>query len=80
MSKNTIKDGLVRGRRAAGDLIPWTVAQQYQDQDFPALAGARIVRIATHPDYHGVNIDISIVNIKGSCLHLENDSVADGIR
>lgn len=44
----------MRGRRAAGDLIPWTIAQQYQDEDFPVLAGARIVRIATHPDYHGV--------------------------
>ncbi|XP_043516756.1 RNA cytidine acetyltransferase [Frieseomelitta varia] len=54
VSKNTINDGLVRGRRAAGDLIPWTIAQQYQDQDFPALAGARIVRIATHPEYQGM--------------------------
>ncbi|KZC10103.1 N-acetyltransferase 10 [Dufourea novaeangliae] len=54
VSKNTINDGLVRGRRAAGDLIPWTMAQQYQDQDFPSLAGARIVRIATHPEYHGM--------------------------
>ncbi|XP_076249507.1 RNA cytidine acetyltransferase l(1)G0020 isoform X2 [Calliopsis andreniformis] len=54
VSKNTISNGLGRGRRAAGDLIPWTIAQQYQDEDFPALAGARIVRIATHPDYHGM--------------------------
>ncbi|XP_015596877.1 RNA cytidine acetyltransferase isoform X1 [Cephus cinctus] len=54
ISKATIVDGLGRGRRAAGDLIPWTMAQQYQDQDFPTLAGARIVRIATHPDYHGM--------------------------
>ncbi|XP_076179144.1 RNA cytidine acetyltransferase l(1)G0020 [Ptiloglossa arizonensis] len=54
VSKNTINNGLVRGHRAAGDLIPWTIAQQYQDQDFPALAGARIIRIATHPDYHGM--------------------------
>ncbi|XP_047369805.1 RNA cytidine acetyltransferase isoform X2 [Vespa velutina] len=54
VSKATITDGLGRGRRAAGDLIPWTIAQQYQDQDFPTLAGARIVRIATHPDYQGM--------------------------
>ncbi|KAG6797006.1 RNA cytidine acetyltransferase [Apis mellifera caucasica] len=54
INKNTINDGLVRGRRAAGDLIPWTIAQQYQDQDFPALAGARIVRIATHPEYQSM--------------------------
>ena len=33
-----------------GDLIPWTVGQQMQDTDFPALSGARIVRIAVHPD------------------------------
>ncbi|KMR04795.1 n-acetyltransferase 10 [Lasius niger] len=54
ISKTSIKEGLTRGRRAAGDLIPWTIAQQYQDDDFPVLAGARIVRIATHPDYHGM--------------------------
>jgi N-acetyltransferase 10 len=32
-----------------GDLIPWTVGQQFQDADFPRLSGARIVRIAVHP-------------------------------
>ncbi|XP_033607138.1 RNA cytidine acetyltransferase isoform X2 [Cryptotermes secundus] len=54
VSKNSIVNGLSRGKRASGDLIPWTVAQQYQDQDFPMLSGARIVRIATHPDYQGM--------------------------
>ncbi|KYM92383.1 N-acetyltransferase 10 [Atta colombica] len=54
VSKTSINDGLSRGRRAAGDLIPWTIAQQYQDEDFPVLSGARIVRIATHPDYQGM--------------------------
>ncbi|KAL6258606.1 hypothetical protein P5V15_010560 [Pogonomyrmex californicus] len=54
ISKTSINEGLTRGRRAAGDLIPWTIAQQYQDEDFSVLAGARIVRIATHPDYQGM--------------------------
>ena len=27
---------------------------QYQDDDFGQLSGARIVRIATHPDYQGM--------------------------
>lgn len=54
INKSTISDGLGRGRRAAGDLIPWTVAQQFQDEDFPSLSGARVVRIATHPDYQGM--------------------------
>merc|ERR1719430_1773259 len=43
--------GLQRGQRASGDLIPWTMAQQFQDDMFPQLSGARVVRIATHPEY-----------------------------
>ena len=30
--------------------MPWTVSQQFQDPDFPSLSGARIVRIAVHPE------------------------------
>ncbi|KAK4532580.1 hypothetical protein CCYA_CCYA13G3437 [Cyanidiococcus yangmingshanensis] len=41
---------LLRGKRSAGDLIPWTIAQQFQEPAFAQLAGARIIRIATHPD------------------------------
>ncbi|CAL1535363.1 unnamed protein product [Lymnaea stagnalis] len=54
ISKSTIINSLQRGKRASGDLIPWTVSQQYQDHDFPSLSGARVVRIATHPDYQGM--------------------------
>ncbi|GAA5894697.1 hypothetical protein JCM8208_006047 [Rhodotorula glutinis] len=51
ISKQSVMDNLSRGRMAGGDLIPWTVTQQYQDDDFASLSGARIVRIAVHPDY-----------------------------
>ncbi len=51
ISKQSIMSSLSRGKRAAGDLIPWTMVQQYQDSNFPGLSGARVVRIATHPDY-----------------------------
>lgn len=54
ISKKSVLDGFSKGTRAAGDLIPWTIGQQYQDPDFPKLSGARIVRIATHPEYQGV--------------------------
>ncbi|XP_050303740.1 RNA cytidine acetyltransferase [Anthonomus grandis grandis] len=54
ISKSTVAEGFSRGKRASGDLIPWTIGQQYQDPDFCKLAGARIVRIATHPDYQGM--------------------------
>jgi tRNA(Met) C34 N-acetyltransferase TmcA len=33
-----------------GDMIPWTISQQFNDNEFATLSGARIVRIATHPD------------------------------
>ena len=56
ISKSSVASGLSRGKRASGDLIPWTIAQQYQDEEFPSLAGARVVRIATHPDYQSVSI------------------------
>lgn len=51
ISKQAILEGLQRGLRAGGDLIPWLVAQQFQEGKFAMMSGARIVRIATHPDY-----------------------------
>lgn len=50
----SVKDSLGRGRKAAGDLIPWNICEQFGDKDFPKLSGARIVRIATHPSYQRV--------------------------
>ncbi|KAK5992723.1 RNA cytidine acetyltransferase [Cladobotryum mycophilum] len=37
--------------RPHGDLIPWLVSQQFQDEEFASLSGARVVRIATNPEY-----------------------------
>jgi N-acetyltransferase 10 len=51
ISKQSVMNSLSRGQRAGGDLIPWLVSQQFQDDDFATLSGARVVRIATHPDY-----------------------------
>jgi N-acetyltransferase 10 len=39
-----------RGIRPSGDLIPWTVSEQFQDDSFASLNGIRIIRIATHPN------------------------------
>ncbi|GBC09125.1 hypothetical protein RclHR1_08620001 [Rhizophagus clarus] len=51
ISKQTVLNCLSRGQQPSGDLIPWLISQQFQDDDFANLSGARIVRIATHPDY-----------------------------
>lgn len=41
---------MARGAKPAGDLIPWTVSEQFQDDNFAMLSGVRVVRIATHPN------------------------------
>jgi N-acetyltransferase 10 len=51
IAKGSALSSLARGVRSSGDLIPWVVSQQFQDDDFATLSGARVVRIATHPDY-----------------------------
>ncbi|KAG9508843.1 RNA cytidine acetyltransferase, partial [Fragariocoptes setiger] len=51
ISRESIINSLARGRRAAGDLIPWTVSQQLDVENFASLSGARVVRIASNPNY-----------------------------
>lgn len=54
ISKQFVQASILQGKKAAGDLIPWNIVEQYGDKDFARLAGARIVRIATHPNYQKV--------------------------
>lgn len=54
ISKESVRKSLSRGQRAGGDLIPWLISQQFQDEEFASLSGARIVRIATNPEYSGM--------------------------
>lgn len=51
ISKDSVRNSLARGQRAGGDLIPWLISQQFQDEEFAGLSGARVVRIATNPEY-----------------------------
>ncbi|RLW10107.1 hypothetical protein DV515_00002526 [Chloebia gouldiae] len=54
ISHQSIMNSLSRGKKASGDLIPWTISEQFQDPDFGGLSGGRVVRIAVHPDYQGM--------------------------
>uniref|UniRef100_A0A6J0SQ24 RNA cytidine acetyltransferase n=1 Tax=Pogona vitticeps TaxID=103695 RepID=A0A6J0SQ24_9SAUR len=54
ISRQSIMNSLSRGKKASGDLIPWTISEQFQDPDFGRLSGGRVVRIAVHPDYQGM--------------------------
>lgn len=53
INKQTIADHLKRGLRPSGDLIPWTISEQFQDESFASLSGIRVVRVATHPNAQG---------------------------
>ncbi|MBN3289345.1 NAT10 acetyltransferase, partial [Polypterus senegalus] len=54
ISRQSILNSLSRGKKAAGDLIPWTISEQFQDPEFGSLSGGRVVRIAVHPDFQGM--------------------------
>ena len=50
IAADAVRAALAKGERGAGDLVPWTLAQQFCDTNFARLSGARVVRVATHPD------------------------------
>ena len=54
ISKKSVQEGLRSGIAPSGDMIPWNMARQYQEDNFPSKSGARIVRIATHPNYQSM--------------------------
>ncbi|KAJ5086081.1 RNA cytidine acetyltransferase [Penicillium argentinense] len=81
ISKQSVLNSLSRGQRAGGDLIPWLVSQQFQDEDFAGLSGARIVRIATNPEYTGMGygsraLELLVDFFEGKFTSLDEDMAA----
>lgn len=65
-----------RGVKPSGDLIPWTISEQFQDNQFPRLYGARIIRIASHPSaikmgYGSKALEILSKFFEGQLVNLE---------
>ncbi|XP_051114910.1 RNA cytidine acetyltransferase 1-like [Andrographis paniculata] len=50
ISRESATESLRNGRQPSGDQIPWKFCEVFKDPVFPSLSGARIVRIATHPN------------------------------
>ncbi|XP_061678059.1 RNA cytidine acetyltransferase isoform X2 [Syngnathoides biaculeatus] len=63
ISRQSVLNSLSRGRKASGDLIPWTVSEQFQDPDFGSLSGGRVVRIAVNPDYQGMGYGSRVLQL-----------------
>ncbi len=79
ISRQSVLNSLSRGSRPAGDLIPWLVSQQFQDDEFATLSGARVVRIATHPDFTGMGygakaIELLVNYYEGKFTNLSEDA------
>eukprot|EP00252_Welwitschia_mirabilis_P011487 TRINITY_DN25743_c0_g1_i2.p1 TRINITY_DN25743_c0_g1~~TRINITY_DN25743_c0_g1_i2.p1 ORF type:complete len:908 (-),score=163.33 TRINITY_DN25743_c0_g1_i2:567-3083(-) len=75
ISKDSVMKSLRAGHQPQGDQIPWKVSEQFQDADFPLLSGARIVRIAVHPNviragYGSAAIDLLIRYYQGQLTDL----------
>ncbi|KAJ8936776.1 hypothetical protein NQ318_008992 [Aromia moschata] len=79
ISKKSVTERYSKFKSASGDLIPWTVGQQYQDSDFPSLSGARIVRIASHPDYQGMGYGSRALHLLKQYYELKIPSVNEDI-
>ncbi|ORX58725.1 DUF699-domain-containing protein [Hesseltinella vesiculosa] len=82
ISRQTVMNQLSRGQRPAGDMIPWLISQQFQDDDFASLSGARVVRIATHPDYAGMGygsraLDLLTSYYQGEVADIRESNDAD---
>jgi N-acetyltransferase 10 len=70
ISQKSVHSQMSRGNKASGDMIPWVLSQQFNDNEFATLSGARIVRVATHPDvqkmgYGSKAIELLISHFQG---------------
>ncbi|KAJ5824615.1 hypothetical protein N7447_006955 [Penicillium robsamsonii] len=81
ISRQSVLNSLSRGQRAGGDLIPWLVSQQFQDENFASLSGARVVRIATNPEYVGMGygsraMELLVDFFEGKFTNLEEEALS----
>jgi len=80
--KNVILNNNKRGFKPAGDLIPWTISEHFQDNEFPNLTGVRVVRIATHPDCQRMGYGTRALELltqfyEGKCINLDVENAVD---
>ena len=78
ISKDVILTNNKRGLKPSGDLIPWTISEHYQDQEFAHLTSIRIVRIACHPDcqrmgYGSKALELLSHYYEGKFIKLDDD-------
>lgn len=83
IAKDSASAALAQGMQPSGDMIPWTVSQQFQDSAFPTLSGARIIRISVHPElqrggYGQRAVDLLHRYFEGELVDLQGSDEEDG--
>lgn len=82
ISKEKLESDVSRGARPSGDLVPYTIAQNYLEEGFAKLSGMRIIRIATNPDFQRSGYGTRALQLlteyfKGNIAVAPKDSMAD---
>lgn len=77
LSSSFVNETFSTGRKPTGDLIPWTIGQQFLDKNFPSLSGLRVVRIATHPDYQSMGYGSRALSLLLDYYNLNIYSLSD---
>ncbi|KAF9079626.1 hypothetical protein BGX23_003571 [Mortierella sp. AD031] len=76
ISKQTVLNSLSRGVRAAGDLIPWLISQQFQDDDFASLESSMLSEDDDEkPEYNMARVDDS--ELEGASLMTDDIKIRD---
>jgi len=71
------------GKRSSGDLVPYAIAQNFQEPSFSKLSGVRIVRIAVSPDYQRMKygskaLDLLLKYYNGKIMFEDEDAEEGG--
>lgn len=77
VKKTTIENNEQRGIKPSGDLVPWTLSDQFLDRSLFDLMGSRIIRIASHPaaarmGYGSRSIDILRQFFKNELIQVDH--------
>ncbi|WOL09558.1 hypothetical protein Cni_G18311 [Canna indica] len=80
ISRKSALKSLSEGRQPHGDQIPWKFCEQFQDNVFPTLSGARIVRIAVHPSafrlgYGSTAVELLTRYYEGQLAHFAEEGI-----
>lgn len=82
--REIIEQAFKHGKAPSGDLIPFVISRQFQEVEFSTLSGARVVRIATHPQWQSMGYGAKALKelekyFKGEIIRIDDDDMEDSL-